>query len=290
MLEAPYDDRDGWIWLDGKMTPWREANVHILTHGLHYASSVFEGTRAYDGKIFKCEAHTARLFRSAEILRMKPAYTEDDINAATREVLQKNNLKDAYIRALVWRGPEQMGLSGFKTKTHMMVAAWFWPSYFSPEQHARGLKLTMAKWQRAAPNVLPVHAKTAAIYATGTLAKQEADAAGFDDAVVLDYQGNIAEVTAANIFFVRDGEIHTPNPDSFLNGITRQTAIELAERRGIKVNVRYIRPDELGSFEQCFLTGTAAEIAPVGQIAEHHYTVGDIVKNLAQDYQLEVRK
>ncbi|HRJ12389.1 MAG TPA: branched-chain amino acid aminotransferase, partial [Alphaproteobacteria bacterium] len=278
MLDQPYDDRDGWIWIDGKMVPWREAKIHVLSHGLNYASAVFEGTRAYGGKIFKCEEHTARLFYSAETLRMKIPYSQDEVNAATREVLQKNNLGDAYIRPLVWRGPEQMGIAGLKTQTHIMIAAWFWPSYFTPEQHERGLRLMMANWQRISAKAAPIHAKASGLYVTSTMAKQEADALGYDDALVLDHRGHVAEATVANIFFVKNGELHTPTPDAFLDGITRQTVLELAARRGIKVHIRTILPSELGDFDGCFLTGTAAEIAPVGEIAEHRYKLGDLVR------------
>lgn len=290
MLDQPYDDRDGWIWLDGKMMPWREAKIHVLTHGLHYGSAVFEGERAYDGKIFKSEAHTDRLFFSAEALRMKIPFTKAEVNAAKEEVLKLNNFTDAYIRPLVWRGPEQMGIAGYKTKTHIMIAAWYWPSYFTPEQHERGLRLMMGKWRRISPEAVPIQAKSSGFYVTSTIAKQEADALGYDDALVLDYRGHVAEATVANIFFVKDGELHTPKPDAFLNGLTRQTVIELAERRGIKVHVRTIMPDELGSFEGSFLTGTAAEVAPVGEIGEHRYRLTDTVRQLMQDYAAEVRK
>ena len=212
------------------------------------------------------------------------------MNAATYEVLRKNNLTDAYIRPLAWRGPEQMGIAGLKTKTHIMIAMWYWPSYFTPEQHARGLRLMMGNWERISPKAIPIQAKASGFYVSSTLAKQEADAAGYDDALMLDCNGNVAEASVANIFFLRDGELHTPKPDYFLNGITRQVAIELAERRGIKVNVRTISPDELPTFEQCFLTGTAAEIAPIGEIGPHQYKVGDEVKQLMTDYAAEVRR
>lgn len=290
MLDQPYDDRDGWIWMNGEMVPWREAKIHVLSHGLNYGSAVFEGTRAYEGKIFKCEQHTDRLFASAEALRMKIPFTKDEVNKATRDVLEKNNLTDAYIRPLVWRGPEQMGIAGYKTKTHIMIAAWFWPSYFTPEQHERGLRLMMGKWQRISPLAVPIQAKSSGFYVTSTVAKQEADALGYDDALVLDYRGHVAEATVANIFFVKDGELHTPTPDAILNGITRQTVIELAERRGIKVHVRTIELHELDNFEGCFLTGTAAEIAPVGEIGEYKYRLTDTVRQLMQDYSAEVRK
>lgn len=290
MLDKPYDDRDGWIWMDGKFLPWREANIHVLSHGLHYASAVFEGTRAYGGKIFKCEEHTTRLFRSAQALNLTIPFTEDEINHVTREVLARNDLEDAYIRPLVWRGPEQMGLAGYKAKTHIMVAAWFWPSYFTPEQHERGLRLCMADWRRASADSAPITAKAAALYAVGTLAKQAADKQGYDDALMLDHLGQVAEATAANICFVKGDELIAPISASYLNGITRQTVLELAHRRNIKVTERVVMPDELGSFEGCFLTGTAAEIAPVGEIAGHKYALGDMVRQLMQDFANEVRK
>jgi branched-chain amino acid aminotransferase len=290
MLEQTYDDRDGWIWMDGRWLAWRDANVHVLSHGLHYASAVFEGTRAYDGKVFKCEEHTARLFKSAEALNLTIAHSQDEINRVTREVLVKNNLQDAYIRPLAWRGPEQMGLAGYKAQTHIMVAAWHWPSYYSPEQHARGLRLCMADWRRASADSAPISAKATALYAVGTLAKQAADKQGYDDAVMLDHLGQVAEATAANIFFVQGSDLIAPISASFLNGITRQTVIALAQRRGIPVIERAVRPDEMGGFDGSFLTGTAAEVAPVGQIAEHHYGIGEMIKLLADDYRSEVRR
>jgi len=290
MLDRPFDDRDGWIWIDGKIIPWREAKIHFLSHGLHYASTVFEGARAYDGKIFLCEEHTSRLFFSANALHMKIPFTEGKINQACRDIVAKNNLTDAYIRPLAWRGPEQMGIGGLKTKTHAAVAAWAWPSLFSEEQRNRGLRLMISSWRRQPAVCAPVQAKASGFYVTCTLTKHEADEAGYDDALMLDYRGQIAEGTGANVFFIKDGALHTPIPDCFLNGLTRQTAIKLAQRRGITVHERAIAVEELPTFEQAFLTGTAAEIAPIGQILEHKYQVGDLVKQLVQDYQAEVRK
>ncbi len=285
----PYDDRDGWIWLNGKMVPWREAQVHVLTHCLHYGSGVFEGARAYGGKIFKCEEHTTRLFYSANALRMKIPFTEAEINKACYDVLKINNLTDGYLRPFAWRGPEQMGIAGTKTKTHVAVAAWFWPSYFSDEERARGLKLMMAPWRRPAPDSAPFKAKASGLYVICTLSKQDAESQGYDDALMLDYRGQVAEAPVANIFFVKDGKLHTPAPDCFLNGITRQTVIEIAKRKNIEVIERAIWPEELGTFEQAFLTGTAAEIAPVGQIAEHKYKTGGLVQELADEYTRLVR-
>lgn len=289
MLNQPYDDRDGFIWLDGAFVSWREAKVHVLSHGLHYASAAFEGERAYGGKIFKSEQHTDRLFFSAAALRMKIQFTPEQVNAAKEELLRKNNLTDAYIRPLIWRGPEQMGIAGLKTKTHIMIAAWDWPSYFTPDQHERGLRLMHGEWQRISPKAAPIHAKASGLYVTSTIAKQDADAAGYDDALMLDWEGNVAEATVANIFFVKDGALHTPRADNFLNGITRQTVLEIAARKNIPLYERTITPDELGGFEGCFLTGTAAEIAPVGEIGQHKYPVGQLVQQMMADYAAEVR-
>ena len=286
---VPYDDRDGWIWLDGRWTQWRDARVHVLTHGLHYASAVFEGTRAYGGHIFACEAHTARLFASAQALNMDVPYNQDEINRITRECLTKNNLTDAYIRPLVWRGPEQMGVAGLATKVHVMVAAWAWPSYFSPEQHARGLRLMDAPYRRVPPMSAPIHAKASGLYMTSTLIKQAAEQQGFDDAMVLDWRGHVAEACVANLFFIKDGALHTPVPDAFLNGITRQTVIELAKKRGIAVHERTILQEEVPGFDQAFLTGTAAEVAPIGEIAGHKFSLGGLAMQLADDYAQHVR-
>jgi len=289
MMDVPFDDRDGWIWMDGTFVPWREAKIHFLSHGLHYASAVFEGGRAYGGKIFKCAEHTARLFYSAGALHMKIPFSESQITQACDDVVAKNGLIDAYVRPLAWRGPEQMGIAGLRTRTHVAIAAWAWPSLFSEEQRMRGLRLMISKWRRTSPDTAPVHAKASGLYVICTLTKHEADAGGYDDALMLDYRGQIAEGTGANVFFVKEGALHTPLPDCFLNGLTRQTAIALAKRRGIAVHERVIMPDELPTFEQAFLTGTAAEIAPIGQIGEHKFAVGDIVRQLVNDYAAEVR-
>ncbi len=285
----PYDDRDGVIWFDGKMVPWRAAQVHLLTHGLHYGSGVFEGVRAYGGKIFKGAEHTARLFHSARLLNMEIPYSEETVNQACRDVLAANNLTDGYLRPVAWRGPEAMGIAGTGTKIHVAVAGWFWPSYFSDEQRAKGLRLMMAPWRRPAPDAAPFSSKASGLYVICTLSKQAAEAAGYDDALMLDYRGQVAEAPVANIFFVKDGALHTPIPDCFLNGITRQTVIEMAKQRGLAVHERAIWPDELGSFDQCFLTGTAAEVSPVGQIAKHSYKTGGLVQELAEAYSALVR-
>jgi branched-chain amino acid aminotransferase len=288
-MAVSFDQRDGEIWFDGVFVPWREAKVHVLTHALHYASAVFEGERAYGGEIFACEAHTDRLFASAVALGFDIPYSPETINAAKRETLARTGLKDAYLRPLAWRGSEQMGVSAQKNTIHVAVACWAWPSYFSPETREKGIRLTMAAWRRPDPRTAPAKAKAAGLYMICTLSKHAAENAGFADALMLDWRGHVAECTGANVFFVKDGAIHTPTPDCFLDGITRQTVIALAKKRGIGVEVRTILPEELPSFEGCFLTGTAAEVTPVGEIAGHRYVVGDIVKQLMADYAAAVQ-
>ena len=285
----PFDDRDGWIWIDGAYVPWREAKVHVCTHGLHYASLVFEGERAYGGRIFKSRAHGERLQRSAELLQMETPYGVDAIEEVKAEVLRRNGLSDAYVRAFFWRGPEVMGASGRGGKIHAAVAAWDWPSYFDPEKRRQGIRLEVARWRRPAPESSPTAAKAAGLYLICTLAKQEAENRGFDDALMLDYRGLVAEATVANVFFVRDGALHTPVPDCFLDGITRQSVIELAQAAGMSVHVRPIRPDELSGFSECFLTGTASEITPVGSIGEARFVPGAVTERLSAAYAQAVR-
>ncbi|NBO20253.1 MAG: branched-chain amino acid aminotransferase [Proteobacteria bacterium] len=280
----PFDDRDGFIWLDGKMVPWREAKVHVLTHALHYASSVFEGERAYKGKVFKLSEHSQRLHRSAELLGFTLPYSVTELNAATEAVIKANNMPDAYIRPVAWRGAEVMGIAAQQAKIHVAIACWNWPSYFSPEQRMKGLRLTRAEWARPAPNTAPTASKAAGLYMICTLSRHMADTKGFDDALMLDWRGQVAEATAANFFMVQDGKLHTPTADCFLNGITRQTVIELARQNGIEVIERAIWPDELKSASEIFLTGTAAEISPVGQIDELTFTPGAITQRLIQAY------
>lgn len=286
----PFDDRDGWIWYNEKMTPWREAKVHVLNHGLHYASSVFEGERVYNGKVFKLTEHSERLRVSAQLLGFEVPYTAAQLDAFTMEVVKANNVVNGYVRPVAWRGSEMMAISARKTRVHVAIAAWEWPSYFSADAKERGLKLTVSKWQRPAPNTAPTASKAAGLYMICTLSKHAAEEAGFDDAMMLDYRGYIAEATGANIFLIQNGEIHTPTPDCFLNGITRMTVIEMARAQGIKVIERHIKPEELAQTQEVFLTGTAAEITPVGSIDNYTFVVGNMTKKLMADYAEMVRK
>ncbi len=281
---APFHDRDGVIWLDGKLVPWREANVHILTHALHYASSVFEGERAYGGEIFKLTEHSKRLHESAHMLDFEIPYSVAEIDRACRDVVKANNLSDCYVRPVAWRGSEQIGVSAQSTKVHLAIAAWEWGSYFPMDERLKGIKVTMAKYRRPDPATAPSRSKAAGLYMICTLEKHRAERAGFADALMLDWQGRVAECTGANVFFIKDGVIHTPQPHCFLDGITRRTVIELAKKRGYEVIERDIMPEELGDFSEVFLTGTAAEVTPVSQIGEHHYTPGEITQNLLNDY------
>ena len=289
MTIIPFDDRDGWIWMDGHFVPWRDAKVHVLTHGLHYGSCVFEGERLYNGKIFKLTEHTRRLFRSAEILEMEIPFTVEEIDAACIETVARMGFSDAYIRPVAWRGPEQMGVAAQATKTHVAIAAWEWPSYFDPETKRRGIKMMHAPYARPAPNSAPTEAKAAGLYMICTLSKHAAERAGYADALMLDYRGYVAEATGANIFFVKDGVIHTPLADCFLNGLTRQTVIDLAKSRGFDVIERHILPEEMTSFSECFITGSAAEVTPVAEIGDYRFTPGNISLSLMEDYSQLVR-
>jgi len=289
MTIIPFDDRDGWIWMDGHFVPWRDAKVHVLTHGLHYGSCVFEGERLYNGKIFKLTEHTRRLFRSAEILEMEIPYTVEEIDAACIETVARMGFSDAYIRPVAWRGPEQMGVAAQATKTHVAIAAWEWPSYFDPETKRRGIRMMHAPYARPAPNSAPTEAKAAGLYMICTLSKHAAERAGYADALMLDYRGYVAEATGANIFFVKDGVIHTPLADCFLNGLTRQTVIDLARSRGFDVIERHIQPEEMTSFTECFITGSAAEVTPVAEIGDFRFTPGNISLSLMDDYSQLVR-
>jgi branched-chain amino acid aminotransferase len=280
----PYDDRDGWIWFDGELVPWREANVHILTHALHYASSVFEGQRAYGGEIFKLTAHSERLRKSGELLGFEIPWSVAEIDAACRETLAANKLTNAYMRPLAWRGSEQMGVSAQRTKIHLAIACWDWGNYFSEEAVRKGLRLDISPWRRPAPYTAPIESKASGLYMICTLARHQAQAKGLDDAMMFDWRGRVAEGTGANAFFVRDGILHTPIPDCFLNGITRQTVIDLARRRGIEVQERAIWPEELESFEQFFLTGSAAEVAPVQSAGPWNFEVGELTLQMRSDY------
>ncbi|MGE0668429.1 MAG: branched-chain amino acid aminotransferase [Sphingomonadales bacterium] len=289
MTLIPFDDRDGFIWFNGKLAPWRDAQIHVLSHGLHYASVVFEGQRAYNGEIFKLKEHTSRLFNSARILDFEIPYTEDEINAACDEVMKANDLPDGYCRPVAWRGPEQMGVAAQGTKTHVAIAGWPWPSYFDPQLRDKGIRLDVAEWHRPAPNCAPTAAKAAGLYMICTLSKHAAERKGYNDALMFDYRNQVAEATGANVFFVQDGRIHTPTPDCFLDGITRRTVVGLAKKRGIEVIERAIMPEEMEGFEQCFLTGTAAEVTAVGEIGPYNFMVGDITKTLRSDYEQLVR-
>ena len=285
MAIQPYHDRDGFIYMDGQLVPWRDAKVHYLTHALHYGTCVFEGERAYNGKIFKSKDHTQRLFRSAEIIRMDmSAFDADTINAAKEEVLKANNLTNAYIRVAAWRGSEQMGIDISKTVTHLAIAAWDWGKYFDPSVAEKGISLMTSPWVRPAPNMAPIHSKAASNYNMGCIAKSEATDKGFTDVLINDFEGNLAECSGANLFLVIDGAIHTPLADRFLNGITRQTVMQLATDMGINVTERRIKPEELDHAQEVFVTGSAAEVTPIGRIDERHYDVGPITKKLMDAY------
>lgn len=279
-----FDDRDGWIWIDGKMVPWREADVHVLTHALHYASSVFEGERAYGGVIFKLSEHSARLRKSAELLGFELPWTVEEIDAACNEVIKANGFTDAYVRPVAWLGSEKMGVSPIGAKPHMAIAAWEWGKYYAPEIAAKGLRLGIAPWRRPAPYTAPVHSKAAGLYMIASLSKKHADDHGYDDALMFDWRGQVAEATGANAFFVRNGELHTPTPDCFLDGITRRTVMDLARRRGIEVIERSIWPDELESFEQMFITGSAAEVTFVQSVGPWNFEIGELSRQMAKDY------
>ncbi len=284
-MSAPaFDQKDGWIWFNGSFVPWKDAKVHVLTHGLHYASSVFEGERAYGGVIFKLREHTERLFRSAEILDFQIPYTLEEIDEACNATLAKNGLTDGYLRPIAWRGSEMMGVSAQHNKINVAVAAWEWPSYFSPAERLKGIRLGFAKYRRPDPATAPSLAKAAGLYMICTISKHDAERRGYADALMLDWEGNVAEATGANIFFVKDGVIHTPLADRFLNGITRQTVIALAKARGIEVIERRIAPEELPTFSECWLCGTAAEVTPVSEIGDYHFTPGAMSATLMADY------
>jgi branched-chain amino acid aminotransferase len=286
---AGYDDRDGFIWMDGKLVEWRSANVHILTHALHYASSVFEGERCYNGKIFKGHEHSLRLLESGRLLDMPIPYSAEEIDAAKEEVLKANGLTDAYVRAVAFRGAgEEMGVASLGNPVRLAIACWAWGAYYG-DAKMKGAKLDIAKWKRPSPETIPTAAKAAGLYMICTMSKHAAMAKGCSDALFFDYRGYVAEATGANIFFVKDGEVHTPNPDCILNGITRQTVIGMLRDMQIKVHERHILPEELATFEQCWLTGTAAEVTPVGQIGDYNFEVGDITRRVASEYEKLVR-
>ena len=283
-----YDDRDGWIWMDGEWLPWRDAKVHILTHALHYGSSVFEGERAYGGKIFKSTEHSERLHYSANALGFSVPYSVEEMDRIKLEVMERNGLSDAYIRPLAWRGSEMMGVSAQTSRIHLAITAWNWGAYYG-DAKMRGARLDLAKWKRPSPETIPCSAKAAGLYMICTLSKHEAEAKGYSDALMFDYRGYVAEATGANVFFVKDGEVHTPLPDCFLNGITRQTVLQMLRDRQITVHERHIEPGEMESFQQCFLTGTAAEVTPVAEIGSYTFEVGAMVKDMVAGYDQMVR-
>jgi len=291
MESIPYDKRSGRIWFDGVPINWSEVKIHVLTHGLHYASCVFEGERVYDGEIFKLEEHTERLFHSASRMGFKIPYTSELLNKASKEIIAIQKVKNGYVRPVAWRGSEMMAISAQQTKIHVAIAAWEWGSYFDPNLKLKGIKLDISKWKRPAPDTIPWDTKASGLYMICTLSKHEAEKKGFTDSLMLDYQGNIAEATGANVFFKnKSGELHTPTPDSFLNGITRRCVIDIAKSQGISVVERKIKPDEMINFVGCFLTGTAAEVTPVSQIDKYKFTVCNVIKNLSESYQALVRK
>jgi branched-chain amino acid aminotransferase len=289
MATIPFDDRDGFIWFDGRMVPWREAQVHVLTHALHYGSGVFEGIRAYGGHIFKLREHSERLLDGCKIMDMKCPYTVEELDRACEETVKANNIVDGYIRPIAWRGAEQMGVTAQNAKIHVAVATWDWGKYFSADLHEKGISLVTSRWRRPAANNAPVHAKACGLYMICTLSKHEAENKGFNDSLMLDYRGQVAELTGANFFMVKKGQIHTPTPDCFLDGITRRTVIGIAKQKGINVIERAIMPEELKDAEECFATGTAAEVTPIGKIDDMAYKVGPITKMLAQEYGKLVR-
>jgi len=288
MALVPFDDRDGMIWWDGALVPWRDARLHVLSHGLHYASAVFEGERAYKGHIFRLRDHTERLIQSARLLGFEIPYTAEQIDAACYETLRANNLTDAYVRPIAWRGSEQLAVSAQLTKIHLAIATWEWPSYFGAER-MKGIRLGMAEWRRPSPETAPTASKATGLYMIGTLSKHKAEAAGYDDALMLDWRGQVAEATGANIFFVMDGEIHTPTPDCFLDGITRRSVMSLAKNRQMTLIERAIRPDEMAGATEAFLAGTAAEVTPIREIGQYRFTPGQITETLLKDYEGLVR-
>ena len=278
------ENREGFIWFDGELIEWNKAQLHLLSHGLHYASSVFEGERSYSGKIFKLKEHTERLFYSAKQLDLRVPFSIQEINDACYQTLEKNDLSDAYVRPIIWRGAETMGVSAPNSKIHCAIAVWEWPSYFSPEEKLKGIRLTLSGWKRPSPETIPCQAKAAGLYMICTLSKQEAESKGYDDALMLDWRGQVAEATGANIFFMNEKEIHTPTPDCFLNGITRRTVIDIAKEKGFEVFERKIELEELDNFKQCFITGTAAEVTPVSVIDDYPFFVGNEIKELSDAY------
>ncbi|MAI49696.1 MAG: branched-chain amino acid aminotransferase [Rhodospirillaceae bacterium] len=284
-----FDNQNGNIWYNGALVPWQESKLHVLSHGLHYASCVFEGERVYNGAVFKLREHTQRLIDSGKELGFDIPYSCEELEQATRDTVASQGFADAYVRPVAWRGSEMMGVSAQETKINVAIAVWEWPSYFSPEARMRGIRLCTTKWRRPAPETAPVHAKAAGLYMICTLSKHEAEAKGYDDALMLDYRGQIAESTGANIFLIQNGKIHTPTPDCFLDGITRRTVIGIAKKHGYEVIERAIMPEELAQTSEIFVTGTAAEVTPVSEIDDHKFGVGTITRTLLEDYDALVR-
>jgi len=279
-----FDNREGYIWLNGDFVEWADAKLHVLSHALHYASSVFEGERVYKRKIFKLEEHTERLFYSANKMDMEIPFRMDEVNDACNTTVIKNNIIDGYVRPIAWRGAEMMGVSAQNTKINFAVAVWEWPSYFDPDERLKGIRLSLSKWRRPSPETIPCDTKAAGLYMICTLSKHDAEKNGYADSLMLDFEGYIAEATGANVFFIKNNEIHTPSPDCFLDGITRRTVIELAKKRGISIVQRKISPDEMNDFTECFLTGTAVEVTPVSQIGDYNFEPSQITKQLMEDY------
>ena len=291
MEQIPFDKRTGKIWFNNELVDWSSAKVHVLNHGLHYASCVFEGERVYDGNIFKLSEHTERLFHSAKRMEIKIPYSQSEINQVCNQIVSVQNVKNGYVRPVVWRGSEMMAISAQKNKTNVAIATWEWGSYFDPKLKLKGIKLNISKWKRPNPNSVPWDTKASGLYMICTLSKHEAESQGFTDSLMLDHEGNVAEATGANIFFKdKEGSLHTPIPDSFLDGITRRCVIDLAKSKKIKVIERKIKPAEMSNFVGCFLTGTAAEITPVSQIDKFNFSVCNIIVDLSESYQLLVRK
>ena len=291
MESIPYDKRSGKIWFNGKTVDWADANIHVLNHGLHYASCVFEGERVYDGEIFKLEEHTKRLFYSAKRMGIKVPFTQKEINDACKNIVNIQKVHNGYVRPVIWRGSEMMAISAQKNKVHVAIATWEWGSYFDPKLKLKGIKLNISSWRRPNPNSIPWDTKAAGLYMICTLSKHEAESQGYTDSLMLDHEGNIAEATGANVFFKnKNNELHTPIPDSFLDGITRREVIKISESKGIKVFERKIKPDEMKDFVGCFLTGTAAEITPVSQIDKFNFEICELIKDLNETYQVLVRK
>ncbi|HKJ74571.1 MAG TPA: branched-chain amino acid aminotransferase [Alphaproteobacteria bacterium] len=288
MSSTSFDNRDGVMWYDGKFVDWPDAKLHVLSHGLHYASAVFEGTRVYGGNIFRLKEHTDRLLNSAKVLGFQIPYTPEQLNQAQRDLIKRQGIADGYIRPIAWRGSEMMAVSAQNTSIHVAIATWTWPSYFSVEAKLKGIRLDNAIYRRPDPACAPTNAKAAGLYMICTLSKHAAEARGYHDAMMLDYRGLVAEATGANVFFSKEGKLHTPTPDCFLDGITRRTVIDLAKRRGIEVIERHIRPEEMSEFEECFLTGTAAEVTPVSEIGDYRFKPGQLTEALVRDYDAEV--